>query len=177
LTSSQTIKLWLGQESNVWNFVRSRESENEAVQKFIDWFQVDVSRPPRRPYRTTRAIVKSFADKVDDVGAWFLVTSTGRRGENPELFESLSRFLSEEGIHHLDLLPELEAARQREPNGYWDFVGDTHWNRDAHELAARLIFSTLRDRYPGFSEIQSSDIGHQSSAVTRPQSSDIAKER
>lgn len=152
LTTSQNIKLWLGQESNVWNFVRSRESENRAMQRLINWFQVDVSRRPRRPYKTTRAIVEAFADKVDGMGAGFLVTSTGRRGENPDLFASLSRFLSEKGIHHVDLLPELQEARERYPNRLWDFVDDTHWNRDAHELAARLISDTLRAHYPGISE-------------------------
>ena len=88
--------------------------------------------------------MKAFADKVDGLGARFLVTSTGRRGENPELFASLSRFLSEKTIDHLDLLTELQAAREREPNRLWDFADDTHWNRDAHELAAQLISDTIR---------------------------------
>jgi hypothetical protein len=147
LTKLQRIKLWLGQESNVWNFVRSRESKNPAVGAFIEMFQVDVSRPPRRPYKATRAIVKAFADEVAGLGAWFLVTSTGRRGENPDLFESLSRFLSEEGIPHLDLLPVLQEAREREPNRLWDFNHDTHWNRDAHELAARTIFDFIQENH------------------------------
>jgi hypothetical protein len=147
LTRLQRIKLWLGQESNVWNFVRSRESENLVVGAFIEMFQVDVSRPPRRPYKTTRAIVKAFADEATGLGAWFLVTSTGRRGENPDLFDSLSRFLSEERIHHLDLLPVLQEAREREPNRLWDFNHDTHWNRDAHELAARSIFDYIQAHY------------------------------
>jgi hypothetical protein len=91
--------------------------------------------------------VKTFADKVAGLGAWFLVTSTGRRGENPDLFESLTRFLSEEQIHHLDLLPVLQEARKREPNRLWDFNHDTHWNRDAHELAARTIFEYIQAHY------------------------------
>jgi lysophospholipase L1-like esterase len=148
LTRIQRAKLWLGQESNVWNFVRGRESENPTVRSIVEKFAVDVSRPPRRPYKTTRAIVKAFADEAERLGAWFLVTSTGRRGENPDLFESLSRFLKEEQIHYLDLLPRLQAARDLEPNRLWDFGHDTHWNRDAHELVARRIFEYIQEHYP-----------------------------
>jgi GDSL-like Lipase/Acylhydrolase family len=147
LSRFQRVKLWLGRESNVWNFVRSRESDNPLLERFVQAFQVDVSRAPRRPYRTTRAIVKTFVEEVRDAGAWVLVTSTGRRGENPAAFATLSPVLVEQRVDRLDLLPVLEAARTSEPNRYWDFPGDTHWNRDAHEVAAEAVFAYLRDHY------------------------------
>jgi len=148
LSRWQRVKLWLGRESNVWNFVRSRESEVPVVRELVNAFQVDVSRAPRRPYRTTRAIVKTFVEEVRREGGWILVTSTGRRGENPAAFATLLPVLDENGVDRLDLLPVLEEARQSEPQGYWDFPGDTHWNRDAHELAAQAIFEYLREHYP-----------------------------
>ena len=147
LSRFQRFKLWLGRESNVWNFVRSRESENPVVNGFLQAFQVDVSRPPRRPYRTTRALVKTFAEEVRSAGGWLLVASTGRRGENPAAFATLAPVLESDGIDGLDLFPVLEEARTREPDRYWDFPGDTHWNRDAHELAAQEIFQYLREHY------------------------------
>jgi hypothetical protein len=76
-----------------------------------------------------------------------LVTSTGRRGENPAAFATLLPVLQGDGIDSLDLLPVLEAARQREPQRYWDFPDDTHWNRDAHELAAQTITEYVREHY------------------------------
>ena len=86
-------------------------------------------------------------EEVRRADAWILVTSTGRRGENPAAFATLSPVLESENVDHLDLLPVLEAARQREPDRHWDFPGDTHWNRDAHELAAQTIFEYLREHY------------------------------
>jgi len=147
LSRFQRVKLWLGRESNVWNFVRSRESDNPLLQKLVQAFQVDVSRSPRQPYRTTRAIVKTFVEEVRRAGAWILVTSAGRRGENPAAFATLSPVLVDEGVDSIDLLPVLEAAREREPRRHWDFPGDRHWNRDAHELAAQTIFEYLRQHY------------------------------
>jgi hypothetical protein len=143
LTRSQEIKLWLGQESNLWNFVRSRESTNSMVNVFVSWFQVEVPRSPRRPYKTTRAIVSLFANRVEGLGAELLVTSTGRQGENPDLFDNLSRQLRSERIQHLDLLPVLEEARRRHPDRHWQLPGDMHWDRDAHELAALTIADYL----------------------------------
>jgi hypothetical protein len=117
------------------------------VRSLLRKLEVDVSRPPRAPYRITAALVKSFARDVTTRGAFFLVTSTGRRGEDPALFQNLSRQLAQAGIHHLDLFPILDAARSREPDGAWDFRSDPHRNRDAHELAASSLVEYLRDRY------------------------------
>ncbi len=147
LSRTQRAKLWLGQESNVWNFVRNRNAVNPRLRSLIVKLEVGVSRRPRAPYRTTAAIVKSFAREVESRGAWFLVTSTGRRAEDPALFQHLSRQLVTEGFHHLDMFPILHAARRREPDRAWDFPQDTHWNQDAHELAAVSLFEYLQDHY------------------------------
>ena len=147
LSRIQRAKLWLGRESNVWNFVRNRNADHPKVRSLLQKLEVDVSRPPRAPYRVTAALVKSFARDVETRGAFFLVTSTGRRGEDPALFQNLSRQLAPAGIHHLDLFPILDRARRREPDRDWDFRSDPHWNRDAHELAASSLFEHLRDHY------------------------------
>jgi hypothetical protein len=147
LSRIQRAKLWLGRESNVWNFVRNRSADNPRLRSLISTLEVDVSRRPRAPYRTTAAIVTSFAREVESRGAWFLVTSTGRRSEDPALFQNLSRQLVTEGIHHLDMFPILHAARRREPDRAWDFRSDPHWNRDAHQLAASSLVEYLQDHY------------------------------
>ena len=147
LSRVQRAKLWLGRESNVWNFVRNRNAEQETVRSLLGALEVDVSRPPKAPYRITAALVKSLAREVKAEGAFFLVTTTGRRGENPAMFQILSRQLTQAGIHHLDLFPILEAARRREPDRAWDFRSDPHWNCDAHQLAASSVFDYLRDHY------------------------------
>ncbi len=144
LSRGQRAKLWLGRESNVWNFVRNRNAESPALRSLLRRLEVDVSRAPRAPYRTTAAIVKAFAREVSVRGAFFLLTSTGRRGENPALFQNLVRQLEREKIHHLDLFPILNAARRAAPERSWDFPQDTHWNRDAHELAARSLAGYVR---------------------------------
>ena len=149
LTRSQAVKLWLGRESNLWNFVRSRDSSNPLIQSFVDGFQVEVSRSPRRPYKTTRAIVSRFADAAYRLGAPLVVTSTGRRGENPDLFASLSRHLSARQIPHVDLLPVLEEARTREPSRRWDLDdGLHHWDRDGHELVAQTLAGFIEANFP-----------------------------
>ncbi len=147
LSSIQRAKLWLGRESNLWNWVRNRNAEDPWLQSLIRMLEVDVSRPPRAPYRITSAIVESFARDVASRGAWFLVTSTGRRAEDPALFQNLSRNLEPEGIYSLDLFPILDAARRQEPDRAWDFPPDPHWNRDAHQLAAETLFDYLKDHY------------------------------
>ena len=147
LSRVQGAKLWLGRESNVWNFVRNRNADHPKVRSLLRKLEVDVSRPPRAPYRVTAALVKSFARDVETRGAFFLVTSTGRRGEDPALFQNLSRQLAPAGIHHLDLFPILDAARRREPDRAWDFRSDPHWNRDAHRLAASSLVEYLGDHY------------------------------
>ena len=147
LSRVQRAKLWLGRESNLWNFIRNRNAEHPKMRSLLRKLEVDVPRPPRAPYRITAALVKSFARDVTTRGAFFLVTNTGRRGEDPALFQNLSRQLAQAGIHHLDLFPILDAARRREPDGAWDFRFDPHWNRDAHQLAASSVFEYLRDHY------------------------------
>lgn len=147
LSVLQRAKLWLGQESNLWSFAASRTSENAAVQGFLDALRVDVPRRLPRPHRTMRAILKAWASEAKAAGSGFLVTSTGRRAEDPSLFLALSEFLDREGIEHLDMFPVLHQARIHEPDRLWDFPEDTHWNRDAHDLAARSLADLVQDLY------------------------------
>jgi hypothetical protein len=147
LTRLQRAKLWLGQESNLWNLAARRKPDHPLMRAVVDSMQVDVSRPPRQPHRTMRALLKAWSAEASALGARFLVTSTGRRAEDPALFQNLAGFLEGEGIDHLDMFPVLHQARVHEPDRHWDFPEDTHWNRDAHELVAESLFELMRDRY------------------------------
>jgi hypothetical protein len=147
LTRTQRAKVWLCQESNLWNFVRSRQSRYPTMQVLIDAFQVDVSRPPRRPYKTTRALLRRFSSSVEQRGAHFLVTNTGAPGGNAEVFESLAKYLDEQRIHNVDFCPELRDARQREPDRLWVFPNNPHWNRDGHRLAAQVVGRYIQENF------------------------------
>lgn len=140
LSRWQRIKLFLGQELNVWNFIRSRKSGHPAVAGFVNFFQVAVPRRPTvDPVEITAALILSMAERVDAAGARFLVINTGHRGEKTPLFHRLRPKLRKPGIHLLGLEEVLGNARREAPEKYWDFPRDTHWNRDAHQLAAEVI--------------------------------------
>ncbi len=146
LSRTQRIKLFLGQESNVWNFIRSRKSENPALARLVDSFQVGVPSPSKiDPVDITTALILAFAERADAAGALFLVTNTGHRGEMTPLFHSLRPKLREPGIYLLGLEETLQNARRDNPDKLWDFPRDTHWNRDAHRLAAEVISNYIME--------------------------------
>jgi lysophospholipase L1-like esterase len=142
LSRAQRVKLFLGQESNVWNFVRHRTSDR--IGPFLDLFQVDVPRTSSIPQvDITAALIAAFAERVDTAGARFLSINTAHRGEMTPLFHALRPKLEKLGINQLGLEEFLGNARRDAPNMYWDFSEDTHWNRDAHRLAAEIIAGHL----------------------------------
>jgi hypothetical protein len=145
----QRVKLFLGQESNLWNFARSRRSERPVIRSFIDAFQVGVPRPSSMdPIELTTAVVLAFADRVEASGARPLVINTGHRGEETELFHGLRPRIRRPGLYLLGLEETLANARRDAPDGLWDFGYDAHWNRDSHRLAAEVI-----DNYIGLNEL------------------------
>jgi hypothetical protein len=152
LTTVQRAKLWLGQESNVWNFVRTRRSPHPALQWLADRLQVGVPRGSRAPYRTTRVLIRALSREVERLGAWFFVTTTGHREEDPAVFRNFARSLAAEGIQYFDLFPILEHGRESEPDRLWDFGYDPHWNVDAHERAASALYEFMKESYPGWRE-------------------------
>lgn len=144
LSRAQRIKLFLGQESNLWNFFRSRTSDNRVAASFLNFFQVRVARAPTTdPVEITAALGLAFAERVEAVGARLLVINTGHRGEQTPLFHALRPKLRRPGIHQLGLEETLANARREAPDKYWDFPGDVHWNRDAHRLVAEVVCNYL----------------------------------
>ncbi len=140
LTRGQRTRLWLGQRSEAWNFVRSRESSWPRVRRLLDHLQVDVSRESKdEPVRLTFLLVQAVRDLAAGVGAQFLTFNTGERAEETRLFTALRRHLRGAGVPFLGLEGPLSTAREREPENRWDFGTDHHWNVDAHRLAAEIV--------------------------------------
>jgi hypothetical protein len=148
LSRAQSVKLFLGQESNVWNLFRSRESRWAPAARLVSWFQVGV---PRRtatdPVDLTAALVLELAAHVRAAGARFVVTNTGHRGEKTPLQQALRARLRRPDIGLLGLEESLGDARREAPERLWDFGRDTHWNRDAHRLAAEVIANYLLTKH------------------------------
>lgn len=140
LSRSQRVKLFLGQESNVWNFVRSRKAESPSATRLLNFLEVGQPRESLvDPVEITAALIRAFANRVDAAGAKFFVINTGHRGERTPLFHALRPKLRSPGIHQLGLEEMLGNARRDAPAKLWDFPGDIHWNRDAHRLAAEIV--------------------------------------
>jgi hypothetical protein len=70
--------------------------------------------------------------------------NTGHRGEDTTRFHELRPTLRREGVPFLGLEETMAVARAENPAGRWDFGHDTHWNVDAHRLAARVAAAFLR---------------------------------
>jgi hypothetical protein len=140
LTRTQRVKLFLGQESNVWNFFRSRTSDVPWIAAFLYLFQIDVPRyTAMNPVDITAKLIDSIAQRADATGARFLTINTAHRGEDTTLFHALRPRLRKPGIYLLGLEETLGAARRDHPEKLWDFGTDSHWNVDAHRLAAEVI--------------------------------------
>ncbi len=146
LTRWQRVKEWMGQESNVWNLVRTRRSHNATVQALFDSLQVAIPRVTPRPIKLTGALAEAFVDQARDLGAEVLVLNTGHRGEDPGLFAVLERRLQERGVPTQEQHQALEERRRLAPSRHWDFPGDTHWNLDAHAFVANRVASCLVER-------------------------------
>jgi hypothetical protein len=142
LSRRQRIKLFLGQESTLWNFVRSRKSNSLAP--ILDFFEVDTPRPSgMSQIQITTRLVAEIADRAEAAGARFLTINTAHRGERTPLFHEMRPQLERLRIHQLGLEEFLERARTDAPGMLWDFGEDKHWNRDAHRLAAEIVSGHL----------------------------------
>jgi hypothetical protein len=80
-----------------------------------------------------------------------LVTTTAGGGGVDEPDGSLRRrdleleeLLAQEDIEYLDLWPALIRARREAPERHWDFPGNTHWNIDAHRVAAEAVYEHMK---------------------------------
>jgi hypothetical protein len=140
LTRGQRVRLWLGQSSEVWNFVRTRETRWPPLRGLLDCFEVDVSRESKdEPVQLTFLLVQAIRELATGSGARFLTFNTGERAENTHLFRALRRHLRGADIAFLGLEGPLATAREQQPERHWDFGRDHHWNVDAHRLAAEIV--------------------------------------
>jgi hypothetical protein len=135
LSRGQRAKLWLGRRSNVWNGLRSASS----------LFQVaEPAATTGDPLGLMHAVLAQFRRRAEEAGAAFVVFNTGHRGERTPLFQALRPRLRRDGFRFLGLEGTLGEARLREPQRHWDFGRDTHWNVDAHRLAAEVVAEYVR---------------------------------
>ena len=140
----QSVKLWLGQRSNVWNAFRSRRSDVPWIRRGVELFQVATPMPKQNDeMELTAALVVAIRDLADRLGSRFVMLNTAHRGERTQQMQELRRLLRPQGVPFLGLEGHLGEARRRHPERYWDFEGDAHWNVDAHELVARVVFNLL----------------------------------
>jgi hypothetical protein len=133
LTRAQRARLWLGRRSNLWNAARSR------------WAPFAVAVPQVTTddeLALMHELLRQFRRRVEDAGATFVLFNTGHRGERTPLFQELRPRLRRDGFRFLGLEGTLGEARQQP--GRWDFGRDTHWNVDAHRLAAAVVAEYLR---------------------------------
>jgi lysophospholipase L1-like esterase len=151
LTRWQSVKLWFGQESRLWNSMRNRRSDVPAIRGLLDRFQVGVPKKSTdREVELTASIIRRFEREASERGASVLVTTTAGGGGVDEPDGSfrrrdleLAELLAREDIAYLDLWPVLIRARRESPEKHWDFPGNTHWNIDAHRVAAEAVYEHL----------------------------------
>lgn len=145
LSRSQRARLWLAEESNLWNFFRSRAPMLPLLKPVLDAFHVGVPRTSGAdPIAITLALVAAIRSLADQEGAGLLLVNTGHRGEKTELFQALRPRLRTAGIRFLGLEGNLGEARRQRPERRWDFGHDSHWNVDSHRLAAEVVHTWLK---------------------------------
>lgn len=152
LRPGQRVKLWLGRESNAWNAFRSRTAVASQLQPFLNFFQVAVPRTTTDEQQALmHSLLRMFRNRAEAAGAEFVMFNTGHRGERTPLFQALRPMLRRDGLRFLGLEGTLGEARSRQPEQLWDFGRDTHWNVDAHRLAAEVTNEYLTKVMPSSS--------------------------
>lgn len=145
LSRWQRAKVWLGEESNLWNFARTRTSDRPWMTRLLGAFKVGAARPQAvDSVALTAAIIRRLRSEAEAAGSCLLVADAWHRSEKGPLFHALQAELSKDGIPYVGLRPAFARARRANPDGEWDFPGNPHWNVDAHRVAARAIFDHLR---------------------------------
>lgn len=150
LSRWQRVKVWLGQESRLWNLMRNRESEAEVVQQALNFFKIAVPRSStENRVDLTAAIIQRFVRDAGERGVPVLVTTTAGGIDDDAIARrrtdgALARLLAQSGVDYLDLWPAMLAARRADPDANWDFPDNLHWNVDAHRVAAEVVAEQLR---------------------------------
>lgn len=145
LSPWQRAKLWLSEESNLWNSLRVRTSDVAPIRRFLESFRVMTPHIGRvDEVEITAALIRALGSEIEAAGAKLLVVDAGQRGERSAPFNALGVKLASAGIPFLNLKRTLAEARRAHPSGRWDFPGNPHWNVDAHRVAAETIHQHLR---------------------------------
>jgi hypothetical protein len=139
LSPSEEARLWLGRHSNTWKLLRRATASFETFEPFA----VARSGPARPDVELAFRLVATLRHRAQEAGASFAVFNTGHRGEQTKLFHALRVHLRREGLTFLGLEDALSRARGERPNGLWDFGQNTHWNVDAHRVAAEVVHGFL----------------------------------
>ncbi len=144
LTAWERAKRWLAVRSYAWGWLRTRRTASTEPPPFLAWMQVAVpNRTGQEPLRVTTELVAALDSRVRAAGGRLLVMNTARRGEDRLAVGRLLHRLRARGIRCLRIDKAMDAARQAKSEGTWDFGSDSHWNTDAHRLAAELLRAEL----------------------------------
>ncbi len=122
-------------------------------------------------WKLTEAIIAALRDEVENRGAKLAVVLIGAPEQvyseewkktvaghpNMQLYNwdlnapnrRLTRFLSQEGIPHLDLLPVFRQAAEKPNTPPLHFQHDQHWTPAGHKLAAEAIHEFLANDVMG----------------------------
>lgn len=144
LTRWERAKRWLAVRSYAWGWLRTRRTASGEPPPFLAWMQVAVpNRTGQEPLSVTTELVATLDNRVRAAGGRLLVMNTARRGEDRLAIGRLLHRLRARGVRCLRIDMPMEEARQAKPGGAWDFGSDSHWNVDAHRLAAELVQADL----------------------------------
>ena len=144
LTRWERVKRWLAMHSYAWGWLRTRRTAAGEPPRLLAWMQVAApNRTGQEPLTVTTELVAALDSRVRAAGGQLLVVNTARRGEDRLAVGRLLHRLRARGIRCLRLDKPMDAARQAHPDRAWDFGSDSHWNVDAHQLAAELVRADL----------------------------------
>lgn len=146
LTAWERAKKWLAVRSYAWGWLRTRRNAGGDTPPFLAWMQVAVpNRTGQEPLTVTTELVAALDARVRAAGGRLLVMNTARRGEDRLAIGRLLHRLRARGVRCLRIDKPMEEARQARPDGAWDFGNDSHWNVDAHKLAAGIVRVAIGD--------------------------------
>ena len=155
LTRWQRVKLWLGQESQLWNSMRNRRSDVPAIQDVLNFFQIAVpNRSTDREVALTASIIVEFEREAREGGVSVLVTTTaGAAGSTRAGRVARRRDLALEGswkrrIEYLD--PSARGAWWHGGNTTSEKLLATAGAFASHDLGEREAVRGEGERSPDF---------------------------
>lgn len=144
LTGWERAKRWLARRSYAWGWLRTRRTADGELPPVFGWMQVAVpNRTSQEPLEITTALVLELHSRVRAAGGRLVVVNTARRGEDRLAVGRLLHRLRAAGVRCIRLDTAMDEARQSRPRAAWDFGNDSHWNVEAHRLAAEVLSADL----------------------------------